>query len=295
VPLVSLKRNNINTNSNAKNLSHHLNQSNKKNAIIVTPFLEAPKSIPKTLLVKECAASLTIEAAFVFSIMLFVLLSFLSLFRALQVQHITSDALAVAAAHLSLLASNDEDNDSDGLSVMAMASFHKEIVVNDLPMKYISGGRLGFSFDQTNLEGEYVDLNLKYEINLSVMEFGWKRFPVVQRARMKKWNGYHGNKAEQTSNDRWVYTTPTGSVYHIQRECTHLKLSIKNVLSGQIPEGYLACELCGKGGRGSLSIYITEQGNRYHKRLSCSGLKRTIYMKKLSQVKGKGQCKRCGG
>ena len=42
-------------------------------------------------------------------------------------------------------------------------------------------------------------------------------------------------------------------------------------------------------------LYVTEEGECYHYKIDCSGLKRTVYMINKSQIEGKGPCSRCGG
>ena len=41
------------------------------------------------------------------------------------------------------------------------------------------------------------------------------------------------------------------------------------------------------------TVFITDQGNRFHYDLNCSGIKRTIYMIRLSEVGNRKQCSRC--
>lgn len=41
------------------------------------------------------------------------------------------------------------------------------------------------------------------------------------------------------------------------------------------------------------TVFITDQGNRFHYDLNCGGIKRTIYMIRLSEVGNRKKCSRC--
>ena len=113
------------------------------------------------------------------------------------------------------------------------------------------------------------------------------------------WNGY--TVGGEINEEEYVYVAQNGEVYHVDRECTHLMLSIKQVslqeaCAGENREGekYRACDVCCDGltlGQ----VYITEQGDCYHYRKSCLGLKRTVYKMTLSQVEAYRACSRCVG
>ena len=82
------------------------------------------------------------------------------------------------------------------------------------------------------------------------------------------------------------------------RSCTHLTLSItlagrdeveglRNASGGR----YSPCEKC--GGDGSGIVYVTNEGDRYHNTIECSGLKRTVRCVPLSEAGGRSPCSRC--
>ncbi len=132
--------------------------------------------------------------------------------------------------------------------------------------------------------------------------FGIPTQRLLSRGYAHAWTGYKkgsGSGGGSGEEERMVYITETGTVYHLSRSCTHLDLKIYPIDSSEL-EGarnggggrYKRCELCG-GGSGT--VYITAEGDRYHSSLSCSGLKRTIYEVPISQVGGRKACSRCGG
>lgn len=235
------------------------------------------------------SASLTVEAALVFPLFLFAMIGILFFFRVMQVTQITSGALAETGSQLALEAGISEASVGRGILY-----FQKELAGADCPTEYITGGKAGISWQGSTLEGEYIDLQIHYNCKLPISLFQIKSISIAQRVYMKKWTGYHQNGAENGS-DIWVYITPNGTAYHLKRECTHLRLAIRTMGKEAAVEVYEPCMLCGKKESLYSYYYVTEEGDRYHTMLNCSGLKRTIYMKKLSEVGKRTPCQRCGG
>ena len=162
--------------------------------------------------------------------------------------------------------------------------------------KYIDGGVSGLSFLGSNYldEDGYVCLNVSYEFNFKLPvlgDFGGERSYVVRQ------KAYKGDEAE-TSNesasadDIYVFVTDNREAYHMSRDCSHLNLSITPCTKAQATkQGYSACEFCGGESKGS--VLVTKFGDKYHGRLDCLGLKRTVYRVKKSQVEDLGGCERC--
>lgn len=116
------------------------------------------------------------------------------------------------------------------------------------------------------------------------------------------WTGYDvsGESGEQTGKEDVVYLAENASVYHESPECTHLKLTIQSVAATGVAScrnqdggRYTACEKCAKGAAPG-TLYISPEGDRYHYRKDCSGLKRTIYTVPRSEATGYRPCSRCG-
>ncbi|MGN1314507.1 MAG: hypothetical protein ACI4VG_05760 [Lachnospiraceae bacterium] len=121
------------------------------------------------------------------------------------------------------------------------------------------------------------------------------------RCVVKPWTGYDvvGGQ-EREGEEVIVYMTDYGEVYHRSRNCTHLALSVRMIAFSRLQNQrnssgsrYTPCEICGDKGFIS-AVYITEQGNRYHTSLGCSGLKRTVRGVRLSQIPGVPPCSKCG-
>lgn len=123
----------------------------------------------------------------------------------------------------------------------------------------------------------------------------WKNKTITEKAVCRAWIGFTKTDAEEM----YVYITPEGEVYHLYRDCTHLKLSVRKTpmaavhqLKNIYGKKYRKCEIC-SAPFGSM-VYITSEGDCYHSERTCSGLKRTIRQVPFSQVDGRSLCSRCG-
>ena len=159
---------------------------------------------------------------------------------------------------------------------------------------YIAEGAVGRNDDLIRLQ--------KNEVVES--PFGILKLPACRlhiQCVVKPWTGYDVTDGKyRDEEDVLVYMTEYGTVYHKNRACTHLALSIQAVpsvtvrnLRNESGEVYTSCESCGENGLVTV-VFITNHGNKYHTTTKCKGLKRTIKTIPLSQLKGVDQCQKCG-
>lgn len=133
--------------------------------------------------------------------------------------------------------------------------------------------------------------------------FFWRDINIVQLQSIcfRPFVGESLKSDRNTSNERMVFITESGTVYHTSRDCTHLRLSVtdkklKEVASLRNSSGgkYYPCEICVKENMTEAStVYIASNGNRYHKNRLCSGLKRSVTEIAYSEVGNRRLCTRC--
>lgn len=185
---------------------------------------------------------------------------------------------------------------------------NKYINVDKINQSHVLNGFEGLNFYQSSvLNGdEFIDIIVNYRIRLPIILFALDDMEMVQRVRLRSWSGLqvksNYSAIEDSEDDTIVYITKTGSVYHRNRSCSHIKLSIRSVIG--IPSQlrndnggkYYPCEKCCKEDKGITSTYyITSDGTRYHSLSDCSKIKRTVNEVSLSSViESKRPCKRCG-
>lgn len=105
----------------------------------------------------------------------------------------------------------------------------------------------------------------------------------------------------EASPEEMVYVTESGTVYHRNPGCRYLRVSLQQVAGSRIVSmrntygaKYYPCESCSRNQSPAGCVYVTSTGNRYHNQETCSGLKRTIRLVKLSQVEDMHACSSCG-
>ena len=237
-------------------------------------------------------ASLTLEAALilpVFATALLVLLSVLLIYNTEQRMHMllvnTAESLAVSC--------------SDGHNEAPAAvkdEYAKSLRKEDL--RFIESGAEGIDMSGSVLDDpEYIELSLKCELVPLTDYFGILKIPYRSRCLTHIWCGYD---APFFADEEYVYVTNDSEVYHIDRQCSHILLGIRQTsadaigaLRNENGNRYRACGIC----HAKLSdekLYITTDGDRYHNSITCSGLKRTVYAIKKSEIGDLRPCSRCG-
>ncbi len=165
--------------------------------------------------------------------------------------------------------------------------------------KYIEGGMEAVDMSGSCLDDpEYIELCLECNlVPLMGERFGLLGVPYKRRCVSHIWCGYENGFFQ---DEDYVYITKDSEVYHLDRDCSHLKLTVREVspdgistLRNNSGGKYRPCEIC----HGSLSdgkLYITPEGDRYHGSITCSGLKRTVRAIPVSETGDRRPCSRCG-
>lgn len=290
---------------------------------------------------RRIRASFTVEAALVLPIFIYAIIAFIYFIQIFLLQEYLQNAItetgyfsAKYAYVYDYLLNYDGTKEKDGnkdkstlesgvdaiIARTIDSSYYKIKLQDYLDLNIINESCIkeGFSGIQTYLssymaEEDAIDIVITYDIKLPLLFIPLDKVSMAQRVRMRGWSG-HRVEAKKDSKDasegeedneqqeKKVYITETGTVYHLTKECSHLKLSIQKASYGQLDMlrnasggRYKACSLCGNKGLSETDcIYITDDGDRYHCNLNCSGLKRTIIEISLSEVGGRRPCKRCG-
>lgn len=153
---------------------------------------------------------------------------------------------------------------------------------------------------------EFLDMTAVFEAGPGIKFLGPMKGIYIQRCRRRFWSGQDFIEKEgieqEDSKEEYVYVTQNGIVYHKNRDCTYLRLSVRPVSGIVVPmlrssdgSKYKPCERCIKFvGASYQTVYITDFGDRYHNSRECSSLKRWVMKVPIEEIKGKAPCSKCG-
>ncbi len=226
--------------------------------------------------------------------------SILFFFRILQTELQVQKALDDTGRQLAVYLAGEKGGTAAEFAA-AEALFLKEMADREGADRCIRGGKMGVTLFSSEFSEHEIALSASYQIRLPIRLFWTLDIPVEQSVCCRKWTGWHA-AGEAGEADEWVYITEMGNVYHLSNACTHLTLSIRSVAYEQVGElrnenggKYRRCAVCGGERQSGARVYITNQGDRYHTDLNCTGIKRTVFLIRRSEAGNRSCCSRCMG
>lgn len=243
--------------------------------------------------------SITLEAALVVPIFFFAMLCMVYLLEMVAIQTSIHHALHSAGKELMEQSYVSPIISTDSIESHMVRSIGEERLEGSM----IVGGATGIdcSGSRVDWNTSVIELSVQYDMEIPVLMF---RIPIISKAdtlRVKGWTGYVSG-AEGSTEQELVYVTDNGLVYHKDKNCTYLDMSVRAVDADKMDETrnksggkYYACGYCKNKNPDTYFYFVTNYGERYHSTLNCSRLKRNIYVVPLDEVYGKGGCSKCVG
>ena len=216
-------------------------------------------------------------------------------------------SIRISVANASLNAAKSAAEDTAVIPVLNTVRLKSDIVEligeDRIARSIIRGGSSGISCWKSYVSpftGD-MEITVEYEVQLPIPLFGSPSAKQRETFTLSAWTGSGDSGRGDGDDPEIVYVTDNRSVYHEDPHCTHLRLTIRFVPADGLDamrnvwgSRYHACDKC-VFGQAMTGVYITEDGNKYHNSLSCSGLKRTVRAVKRSEITGMGGCSRCSG
>ena len=275
---------------------------------------------------KKAKGSLTLETALVLPIFLSLAVSMISILEMMNLYaraefalHETAREIALTMYPVKYVQNAGEELFDEELNceipdksilnpliseTVVRTMFTEKFGFKELNDSMISNSEAGIHFfrsDVVNEKGD-IDLIITYKTEPLFNLFGIGSMTFSNRTSMHSWMGYVSPDDED--DGEYVYITENASVYHTRRECTHLCLSVNTVQISDLDKyrssdgsKYRKCSKCfdGETDDDTVFVFITPNGDAFHSSLSCSGLKRSVYKVRRSEVSNLNECERCAG
>lgn len=266
-------------------------------------------------------ASLTIEASLsltVFMLMVFLLMMPMKL---LDTQRRVQLVLESAAKDLSQYAyiryrslqgetglegKNPEEAGEEALQFLEQAGI--TVLLMNRIRKAAGDGRvedLNFGGTSISVDGEWVDLQVKYKLRLHFSLFRLDSVPAAARCFRRGWIGSEGDRQALgrdtgAEDETMVYIGKNMGRYHWFPDCHYISNDIAAVSYAAVGDKlsvsgthYKPCSVCGKGSGAGDTVYILPNGSYYHGRRNCSSLTSYVKTVPLSEVAHLGECSYC--
>lgn len=274
---------------------------------------------------KTAEASLTIEAALSFTLFLFAVVCLIMPMKMLDTQRRVQMILESVSKQMSQYAylvyqsqkgeellegerNEDDDNSQEAWSFYTEELFSREVlqaylqrkICNEVGKQRIK--ELDFTGTNITLDGESINLQVRYSFHLPFAVFRLKSINGFSRSFRRGWIGSDGGSRfrEKTEKERKVYVGNRMSCYHSFPNCHYISNQIEELLYQQVLSyknnsgmHYKPCKVCGKEISQSKPVYVMPNGVHYHSRQDCSSIRYYVRTVRLEDVKELGECQYC--
>lgn len=251
---------------------------------------------------KKAEAGMTVEASFVLPLCLFFLMNLGSAIEMIRLHNNIQYAIWNTGSRMAMLACEEDYPLPELLTQFYIRSRITDCLGEEyLESSLLAKGSRGLWLLESDMAGDSdeLDIVVTYQVKSFLSMVGFRSFRMANRCCVRLWNGYE--IPVESGQEEMVYVTVHGEVFHRDRNCTHLRLSVRETTRARLDEErnqwgqqYRACEKCAMG-EAPVVLYVTGEGDRYHYRKDCSGLKRTVIAVAPDEAEGYRPCSRCGG
>ena len=269
-----------------------------------------------------CRGSLTIEAAIVLPLFLFMMFILIFPLRVMEEERRLQNTIETVGKQLAaaeyvktvgkeMLKTDGENNETfksfvngaeEGVALGVILA--KALETKSISMPYFGEETGIFSGENDDM----FKVELKYDIKLPFSAYFIPTPTGSLVANRRAWTGSDGGRGrskysleeEADTEDRIVYLGKTSTVYHDNPKCHYLSNVTKTVDASQMGTlrnengaKYHACPSCKPGKSGT--VYYFESGTAYHSSEHCKAITAYSRAVKLSEVGDMRACSYCGG
>lgn len=261
------------------------------------PMTTPGKRVLPFTLRTSCEASMTVEAALAFPLLLFLTLALLAPLRWLDTQRKVQTVTERFCEDLSLYGYRESSRSvwSDAAAGLWLKG-KADALANHVMIR---------NSEAPDDDGN-ICLELVYREQIPFFEKICRDVSMKTVARRRCWIGI-GGKLERCGagfvseeEEEMVYVGAKMSRYHRYRDCHYISNDYRCVsladaleMSNSYGNRFRACSICMKEDTDVSQVYITDEGKHYHSSKTCSSMNAYVRAVPLSEVEALGECSYC--
>lgn len=275
-----------------------------------------------TFLSSSASGSVTLEAAIVLPTFLLAVVSLYGFFTLFNYQNILQNSVNNTAKSIArysyvmdrigeieeskeLIENLNMDNDilTNGINTgYAWNKILTKEVKGYTEKSNILGGVSGLNIVSSKVgdESGYNKINIVYQMSFNILGIKKYNIRLSNYCYFRAWIGESiAEKADK--NNKIVYITKTGKVYHLSQYCTYIEINLRKVRYGDIylernikGNKYKKCNKCISRNLGEDEyVYVTMKGLKYHISKNCQSIMRDAIPIDISKIGSRELCSRC--
>lgn len=237
----------------------------------------------RTSLRTSVKGSVSLEAALVMPLIIFIMYAFLMIGQMLVASEEIDKGLNETARYLAKDAYGSEDYHPSILSSLRIRDY-----IDQSKVSVVANGVNGIAVRSSVDDKDSIKLDAIYRFHISLPFYGNYCYTVKDTASARMFNGW--DKDRGFDSDEYVYVAETGSVYHTDLNCRYISVHLTDAHDVSLV-GKRHCKLCSN--HSNNGRYVTVCGDCIHKDINCSTLKRTIHLVRKKDLKGLPLCSNC--
>ena len=266
------------------------------------------------LLKVRLTASATVESAILIPIFIFSILSIISTIFMVGIELEVREALvssvrqSVGLPYLLSLKGGSRESINILTRARLKLGVKRSLASRESVNKMIDGGIGGISISNLEAVGEdyLIKLKINYKLKLPISFITGNGVRVRQEVYNYAWVGDRGLNSSGKKDEKMVYITPQGRVYHEDRACPYLQPKISKITRLAIDkeknykgEIYRPCESCTKSSLkykdDNYTVYVSKYGDRFHINHKCKKINHEIIAIPFSHVGNRCLCSKEAG
>ena len=261
-----------------------------KNVYLLT-YLK--KRVSSFIFSSDVKAGMTLEAAFIIPFFLFAMINVISVMDIMRIKSCVDMAVAESGNEIAIECYGEYLNDLiSSIYIKGKVNQFLKENLSDSDYERVKGSIV---VTKVSIMDEKLSFRVSYKIKPLVDMTGLITVKLYADYYGHSWLGY----IEQGEIEQMVFLSNTASVYHVDKQCKYLNVTIMKVpyeslgvYRNNSRKKYKQCNFCNVK-KVEEYVFITPEGDGYHTTKNCIGLTRSIYTVPISQVEGKRQCVGC--